>query len=87
MWDLEKHTCERLRNSIMLLGLDLFPVDQIINMVVNGFSRRVATHDKNLLIWMNHWLCWIPDTGLHIGEPLYYESIFLQNALFKDLQN
>jgi hypothetical protein len=30
----------------MLLGLDFMPLDQIVDMSLNGLRRRVATHDK-----------------------------------------
>jgi hypothetical protein len=45
-WALEKQTCGSLQNSIMLLGLDFMPLDQIVDMSLNGLRRRVATHDK-----------------------------------------
>jgi hypothetical protein len=35
-----------LQNSVMLLGLDFMPLDQIANMSLNGLRRRVATRDK-----------------------------------------
>jgi hypothetical protein len=38
--------CGSLQNSVMLLGLDFMPPDQIANMSLNGLRRRVATHDK-----------------------------------------
>jgi hypothetical protein len=46
MWALAKKMCGSLQNSIMLLGLDFMPLDQIANMSLNGLRRRVATHDK-----------------------------------------
>jgi hypothetical protein len=46
MWALEKYMCKRLQNSIMLLGLDFMPLDQIANMSQNGLRKRVVTHDK-----------------------------------------
>jgi hypothetical protein len=30
----------------MLLGLDFMPLDQSVDMSLNGLRRRVATHDK-----------------------------------------
>jgi hypothetical protein len=46
MWDLAKYTCGRLRKSVMLLGLDFMPLDQIDHMSLNGLRRRVETRDK-----------------------------------------
>ena len=43
---LAKQTCERLQNSIMLLGLYFMPPDQIGHMYFNGLKRPVATHNK-----------------------------------------
>jgi len=43
---LAKQTFESLRNSIMLLGLDFMPSDQIGHMSVNGFRWQVSTHNK-----------------------------------------
>jgi hypothetical protein len=45
-WALEKQTCRSLQNSVMLLGLDFMPLDQSVDMSLNGLRRRVATHDK-----------------------------------------
>jgi hypothetical protein len=45
---LGKNTCGSLWNSIMLLGLDFMPLDQILNVSLNGFRKQVATHHKTL---------------------------------------
>ena len=57
MWALAKQTCESLQKSIMLLGLDFMPLDQIDHMSLNGLRRQVATHDK-------------AQTKTLMGEPL-----------------
>jgi hypothetical protein len=56
MWALAKLTCGSLRKSVMLLGLDFMPPDQIDHMSLNGLRRRVATHDKT-------------QTGTQMHEP------------------
>jgi hypothetical protein len=45
-----------LTNSVMPLGLDFMPPDQIGHMSLNGLKRRVATHDKT-------------QTETQMGEP------------------
>jgi hypothetical protein len=47
-WALAKEMYESLWNSVMLLGLDFIPLDQISNISPNDLRRRVATCDKNL---------------------------------------
>jgi hypothetical protein len=61
----------------MLLGLDFMPLDQILNVSLNGFRKQVATHHKTLTgTQMDEpSLCWTPDTILQLGEPLSYDSI------------
>jgi hypothetical protein len=49
VWTLAKHTCERLRNIIMPLGLDFMPLDQISNMSLNGLRRQFATQNKTII--------------------------------------
>jgi hypothetical protein len=45
-WALAKQTCGSLQISVMLLGLDFMPPNQIGHTSLNGLRRRVATHDK-----------------------------------------
>jgi hypothetical protein len=52
-WALAKKTCGRLRKSIIPLGLDCMPPNQIGHMSLNGLRRRVATCDKTQIgTWM-----------------------------------
>jgi hypothetical protein len=45
-WALAKQTCGSLQTSVMLLGLNFMPPNQIGHMSLNGLRRRVATRDK-----------------------------------------
>jgi hypothetical protein len=46
--------CGSLQKSVMLFGLDFMPLDQSVNMSLNGLRRRVATRDKTQTeTWMD----------------------------------
>jgi hypothetical protein len=50
MWTLAKNSCNNLRNLIMLLVLNFMLSNQIPNVSLNGFKRRVVTYHK-ILTW------------------------------------
>jgi len=53
-WDLAKHTCRILQNSIILICFDYNPPNQILDVSLNGFRKWVTTHHKNLTeTWIN----------------------------------
>jgi hypothetical protein len=46
--------CGSLQNFFMLLGLDFMPLDQSVDMSMNGLRRQVAIHDKTQTeTWMD----------------------------------
>jgi len=47
-WALTKKNCESLHNSNILLTLYFMPLDQIVNMFLNGSRRQVLTLHKTL---------------------------------------
>jgi hypothetical protein len=45
---LAKHDIRSLQNSIRLLSFIFIPLEQILNVFLNGFRKRVVTHHKTL---------------------------------------
>jgi hypothetical protein len=63
-WALAKQMCGRLQNSIILLGLDFMPLDEIVNMSMNGLRRLFSTCDKTQTrTWMDE-----PSVALDMGH-------------------
>lgn len=48
MWEFSNQMCEILGNSIMILVLDFWPSDQIVNISLNDLRRWVSNHHKTL---------------------------------------
>jgi hypothetical protein len=48
-WALDKHTCRSLWISIVVTGLYFIPLNQILNVSLNEFRKRVATFHKILI--------------------------------------
>jgi hypothetical protein len=73
----------------MLLGLDFMPLDQIVNMSLNGLRRRVATRDKTQTgTQMDE-----PSVALDLGTefqlvgPLHCHFIDRKNCFLEDLRH
>jgi hypothetical protein len=58
----------------MLLNLDFMPLDQIPNVSLNVFRKRIATWHKTLTEPRMEKI-WTPNIGLYLGEPLPYDCV------------
>jgi len=76
MWALTKHTCGSLQKSIMLLGLDFMPLDQILNVSLNGLKKRVATCHKTVIrAWMYEMMIVLKPSPNSISKKIIYLTI------------
>jgi hypothetical protein len=73
----------------MPLGLDFMPLDQILNMSLNGLRRQFATQNKTIIDPHMDEPFISLDLGhqFHLSGPLHRQFVMQKKSLLEDLRN